>query len=994
MGNICFLSRWRQKTLICLSLFGVCVSTISEAAGPPPVITVQPLDQTVPKGGTAIFTVVAVSGTTLSYTWFKGNQKMAGQTARILTINNVGPMDANVYYVAVKNAGGTVTSRTATLIIGIPDTVSPTNGITSPTANQGWSNAVFTVTGAARDNVGVANVFLSLNGGGWTPATTANGWTNWSAQVSLTPGTNTVQAYAVDPAGNASTTNSVKFVYILTAPLTVAPLTVNIVGGGTVVTNYNNQLLQIGAPYAMTAKTNTGFAFVHWTDGDGNVLTTGATLQFVMASNLTFTASFVDVATPTNGITSPTANQRWSNAVFTVTGAARDNVGVANVFLSLNGGGWTPAITANGWTNWSAQVSLTPGTNTVQACAVDVAGNVSTTNTVKFVYILIAPLTVNIVGGGTVVTNYNNQLLQIGASYAMTARTNTGFAFVHWTDGDGNVLTNGATLQFVMASNLTFTASFVDVAAPTNGITSPTANQRWSNAVFTVTGAARDNVGVANVFLSLNGGGWTPAITANGWTNWSAQVSLTPGTNTVQACAVDAAGNVSTTNTVKFVYVTVDWAPGSLNGLVATITPDGQSTFHVGFWTNTFSQSSTDTNNNNGVGTYSYTKLNANTARLVIAYTSPPTITNDNASVFLTFTSNNTCTFSNEINGVDLGAITFSASANLLPASFNGIKAIFIDSTGGQTAFSFSGNSITITNSQGQVKTGTYTSKQYSQVGAMIVVVQSPKTIYLELTFTTTNYGAYFVTTFDNSGNLPDTDSGVFVRPSQSAGGNAPSALTGTNALVTEEGSSFLLSLGATTFTQTAKDTNGNNGAGTYTYIKLVNKNIKLVNNTAQLAISYATPPTITNEGGSMFLTFVAPNFCLFTNRDDSGSNYIATISFSAATNLVPASLAGHTVTATGLNGVVDAVTFNGDGTFTQTETRSGNPGVSTGTYTFTTYSLIGGMLRLNFTVGGLTGIAYVQTTFVDNSDGTFFSTFYDSLSDPPSTAAGTFTIH
>src|ERR1035437_8187602 len=214
MRNICFLSRWRQKTLICLSLFGVCVSTISEAAGPPPVITVQPLDQTVPKGGTAIFTVVAVSGTTLSYTWFKGNQKMAGQTARILTINNVGPKDATVYYVQVKNAGGTVTSRMATLIIGIPDTVSPTNGITSPSANQRWSNAVFTVTDAARDNVGVANVLVSLNGGGWTLATTANGWTNWSSQVNLTPGTNTVQAYAVDPAGNVSTTNSVKFVYV------------------------------------------------------------------------------------------------------------------------------------------------------------------------------------------------------------------------------------------------------------------------------------------------------------------------------------------------------------------------------------------------------------------------------------------------------------------------------------------------------------------------------------------------------------------------------------------------------------------------------------------------------------------------------------------------------------------------------------------------------------------------------------------------------------
>ena len=54
-----------------------------------------------------------------------------------------------------------------------------------------------------------------------------------------------------------------------------------------------------------------------------------------MASNLTFTANFADVAKPTNTITAPTAGQRWSNSTFTVTGTASDNVQVDNVLCQL-----------------------------------------------------------------------------------------------------------------------------------------------------------------------------------------------------------------------------------------------------------------------------------------------------------------------------------------------------------------------------------------------------------------------------------------------------------------------------------------------------------------------------------------------------------------------------------------------------------------------------------------------------------------------------------
>jgi hypothetical protein len=37
-------------------------------------------------------------------------------------------------------------------------------------------------------------------------------WTNWTATVKLSSGTNILKAYALDPGGNFSTTNSVSFV--------------------------------------------------------------------------------------------------------------------------------------------------------------------------------------------------------------------------------------------------------------------------------------------------------------------------------------------------------------------------------------------------------------------------------------------------------------------------------------------------------------------------------------------------------------------------------------------------------------------------------------------------------------------------------------------------------------------------------------------------------------------------------------------------------------
>ncbi len=274
-----------------------------------------------------------------------------------------------------------------------------------------------------------------------------------------------------------------------------------------------------------------------------------------------------DGTKPTMTITAPTSGQRWSNAVFNVTGMATDNVQVSNVMYQLNGSGWNPAATTNNWTNWTAQVNLTPGTNHLSVYAMDTSGNLSTTNQVSFVYVPVAVLTVETNGNGTISPNYNGESLAVGNNYAMTATAATGFKFTGWT---GSSTTNGATLEFVMASNLVFTANFMDVTKPTLTITAPTSGQRWSNAVFMVKGTAGDNFAVSGIYYLLNDSVWT---NASGTTNWSATVSLVPGTNHLWVYATDFAGNNSLTNSASVDFVVTNQLAVSATGL-GTISPD------------------------------------------------------------------------------------------------------------------------------------------------------------------------------------------------------------------------------------------------------------------------------------------------------------------------------------------------------------------------------------------------------------------------------------
>lgn len=117
------LQLWDDSTriaFVCLAFSFFCLLPTTAKAGPPPVISAQPLDQGVSLGGTATFTVSVTSGTALTYQWYKDgllglDTALAGQTSNTLTISNVGLLDPGTFYVVVKNAGGAVASRHANL---------------------------------------------------------------------------------------------------------------------------------------------------------------------------------------------------------------------------------------------------------------------------------------------------------------------------------------------------------------------------------------------------------------------------------------------------------------------------------------------------------------------------------------------------------------------------------------------------------------------------------------------------------------------------------------------------------------------------------------------------------------------------------------------------------------------------------------------------------------------------------------------------------------
>jgi Bacterial Ig domain/PKD domain/Divergent InlB B-repeat domain/Carboxypeptidase regulatory-like domain/Immunoglobulin domain/Glucodextranase, domain B len=206
-----------------------------------------------------------------------------------ITSGNGGTGNGTTGYSVAANTNAS--GRNATLIIGgraypvsqsAPDLTRPTVAFSSPAANVTLTNSVVTITGTADDNDAVADVDYRMGAGAFTAVA---GTDNWSASVTLQPGTNLLSVRSIDVSGNISLTNTRSVFCSVPSSLTLAINGQGLVSGAT-----NGQQLPIGRVCRLTAVPTTGFAFSNWT---GDVSGTAPELSFMMGSNLQVTANFV-----------------------------------------------------------------------------------------------------------------------------------------------------------------------------------------------------------------------------------------------------------------------------------------------------------------------------------------------------------------------------------------------------------------------------------------------------------------------------------------------------------------------------------------------------------------------------------------------------------------------------------------------------------------------------------------------------------------------------
>jgi RHS repeat-associated protein len=125
----------------------------------PPVISSQPISQTVCVGTTAGFCVSA-TGSALNYQWQFNSTNLSGATGNCYTVTNAMPGQAGNYSVVLSNCCGMVTSSNAvlTVLVGPVITQQPTN----VTVIQG-SSATFSVTATGTAPLGYQWYFNGTN---------------------------------------------------------------------------------------------------------------------------------------------------------------------------------------------------------------------------------------------------------------------------------------------------------------------------------------------------------------------------------------------------------------------------------------------------------------------------------------------------------------------------------------------------------------------------------------------------------------------------------------------------------------------------------------------------------------------------------------------------------------------------------------------------------------------------------------------------------------
>lgn len=201
----------------------------------------------------------------------------------------------------------------ATVSVTVSDQTPPTVSITAPATNTTVSGSAITLTAAAADNIGVANVQFKLDGTNLGPLLTASPYTtNWNT-TGVASGSHTLTAVAKDANANSTTSSAITIIVDNTAPTVTitAPTAGTTLSGTTTIT--------------ASAADNTGGSGLAKVEFyvDSNLAATVTTVPYTFAwntttaayGNHTLTAKAYDKATPANVATSAGITVSVNNAI-------------------------------------------------------------------------------------------------------------------------------------------------------------------------------------------------------------------------------------------------------------------------------------------------------------------------------------------------------------------------------------------------------------------------------------------------------------------------------------------------------------------------------------------------------------------------------------------------------------------------------------------------------------------------------------------------------
>lgn len=252
---------------------------------------------------------------------------------------------------------------------------------------------------------------------------------------------------------------------------------------------------------------------------------------------------------PVLTVLAPAQNARTNAGLVTVNGKASDNVGVASVSAQLNGD--PSLITMTGTTNWSGEFNLIPGTNTLRFIARDLLGNESAPVLRSIYYVVAYPVSLEIIGQGSVGGLTNGQLVEVGRGYRLKATARVGHLFSNWS---GTISSLNPTLSILMASNAVIKANFVPnpfLAAKGvyNGLFGQSDSITFTNAGSITLTLGADGAFSGKVLLA----GGTHVITGKFLVDGTARVQIPrPGKPTLTALlSLDLAGNESLSGTMS-----------------------------------------------------------------------------------------------------------------------------------------------------------------------------------------------------------------------------------------------------------------------------------------------------------------------------------------------------------------------------------------------------------------------------------------------------------